>query len=430
MQDQNHRVVIVGGGFGGLYAAKALRRAPVHVTLIDKRNFHLFQPLLYQVATGGLSPGDIASPLRWILNRHKNAEVILGEVTRIDVAAKEVVMFNVSVAYDTLIVATGAGHDYFGHTDWERFAPGLKTVEDAIEIRGRIFRAFEDAERENDPVRRKRFMTFVIVGGGPTGVELAGALGEIAHDTLKHDFRKINPGEAQIILVEASDRILLSFPPALSIRAVSSLARLGVHVLTDHRVMRINDLGVDVWHAGQTTNIAAATVLWSAGVRSSSLGRDLVADNTILLDRAGRVIVNLDLTVPGHPDIFVIGDLASFTHQTGESLPGIAPVAMAQGRFVARAVVRRLQGDVIGSFHYFNKGILATIGRAAAVADFGWVRVSGYPAWLLWLFVHLMYLVEFENRLLVLVQWGWSYLTFNRGARLITGEAENRQSRR
>jgi NADH dehydrogenase len=430
MQDQKHRVVVVGGGFGGLYAAKALRRAPVQVTLIDKRNFHLFQPLLYQVATGGLSPGDIASPLRWILNRHKNTEVILGEVTGIDVAAKEVVMCNGSIAYDTLIVATGAGHDYFGNNDWEQFAPGLKTVEDAIEIRSRIFRAFEDAERETDPIRRKRFMTFVIVGGGPTGVELAGALGEIAHDTLKHDFRKINPGSAQIILVEASDRILSSFPPALSGRAVSSLARLGVQVLTDHRVMNIDASGVDVRHANETRTLAAATVLWGAGVRGSSLGRDLVAGNTTFLDRAGRVIVNPDLTVPGLPDIFVIGDLVSFTHQTGEPLPGIAPVAMAQGRFVARAVVRRLQGEGIGTFHYFNKGVLATIGRAAAVADFGWVRVSGYPAWLLWLFVHLLYLVEFENRLLVLVQWAWSYLTFNRGARLITGEAGDSQARR
>lgn len=417
-----HRVVIIGGGFGGLDAAKALRRAPVQVTLIDKRNFHLFTPMLYQVATGGLSPGDITSPLRHTLSRQKNVEVLLGEVTRIDRAARVVYCRDEAIPYDSLIVAAGATHDYFSHSDWQQVAPGLKTIEDAITIRTRIFRAFENAERENDPQERQRYLTFVIIGGGATGVELAGALGEISHDTLKHDFRRIDPRSARIYLIEAAPRVLAHFPESLSAKAEKSLTKLGVTVLTSHRVTELSDRRVVAASAAGSKTIDCATVIWSAGVRGYRIGEWLVGDNTDLLDRQGRVKVAPDLSVPGYPEIFVVGDLSVYPHQTGSPLPGTCPVAMSQGKYVADVIARRLQNKPPRKFHYVNKGELAVIGRAAAVADFGWLRVSGFLAWLLWLFVHLMYLVEFENRVLVFVQWGFSYITFNRGARLITFE--------
>lgn len=418
------RVVIVGGGFGGLQTALSLRRAPVEITLIDKRNFHLFQPLLYQVATGGLSPGDIASPLRGVLRRQKNATVLLGEVVDIDTTSRSVALADGErLPYDILVLATGVSHDYFGHREWAALAPGLKTVEDAVDIRTKIFRAYESAEREVDPVRRAELMTFVVVGGGPTGVELAGALGEIARETLKRDFRRIHSADARIFLVEGADRVLASYPPSLSRKAEESLNHLGVTVLTRRMVTGIDDSGVTVTVENTEGRLDAGTVLWAAGVRGSKLGALLAAGDASLLDRAGRVKVGSDLSLPGHPEVFVIGDLALYTHQGGQPLPGVAPVAMQQGRYVAKVIERRIGGkDQAKPFRYRNYGMMATIGRAAAVADFGKVRISGYPAWLAWLFIHLMKLVEFESRVLVFVQWAWSYFTRNRGARLITGE--------
>lgn len=422
---QLHRVVIVGGGFGGLDAAKALRRAPVNVTLIDKRNFHLFTPMLYQVATGGLSPGDITSPLRHILSHQRNTEVVLGEVTGVDTAARVVYCGQNSFPYDSLIVAAGATHDYFAHPEWGKYAPGLKTIEDAIAIRTKIFRAFENAERESDPKERLRYLTFVIVGAGATGVELSGALGEIAHDTLKHDFRRIDPGSARIYLIEASPRVLAQFPERLSAKAERSLANLGVTVLTGYRVTELNERRIVATSSEGSKTIECATTIWSAGIRAYKIGEWLLNGKSELLDRQGRVKVAPDLSVPGHSEIFVVGDLSVYPHQTGSPLPGTCPVAMAQGKYVANVIARRLQGKPAKKFHYLNKGELAVIGRAAAVANFGWLKVSGLFAWLLWLFVHLMYLVEFENRVLVFIQWGFSYFTFNRGARLITFESKD-----
>ena len=416
-----HRVVIVGGGFGGLYAAKALRHAPVEVTLLDRRNFHLFQPLLYQVATGGLSPGEIASPLRFVLRRSKNTQVLLAEVTDLDTAKRRVILRDGEAGYDTLIVAAGASHSYFGHDEWEPLAPGLKTVEDATDIRRRILLAFEKAEREPDEDLRRAWLSFVVVGAGPTGVELAGALGEIANDTLRHDFRHINTAEARILLVEGSDRVLPPYPPDLSAKAEKALLGLGVRSLTGAMVTGIDETGVTVRRGAQTEHIPARTVLWAAGVQASPLGRVLFERAGAKLDRLGRVVVEPDLTVAGHSEILVIGDLANFSHQTGKPLPGVAPVAMQQGRYAADSVKRRLRGQAVEPFHYWDKGSLATIGRAAAVADFGRIHIAGYLAWLTWLFVHLMYLVEFDNRLLVFIQWAYNYFTRNRGARLITG---------
>ncbi len=417
-----HRVVVIGGGFGGLYVAKALGRAPVAVTLIDRRNFHLFQPLLYQVATGGLSPGEIASPLRVVLKHNRNTEVLLGEVIDIDVANRRVILRDGEAAYDTLIVATGATHHYFGNDQWEAVAPGLKTIEDATEIRSRLLRAFERAEREPDPAERRAWLNFVIVGGGPTGVELAGALGEIANDTLRHDFRHIDPRESAILLVEGEPRVLPTFPPDLSAKAERQLIALGVRARTGARVTQIDANGVTVTVKGSEERIPTHTVLWAAGVRASRLGKVLAERAGATLDRAGRVIVQPDLTVPGHPEIFVIGDLSTFTHQTGKPLPGVAPVAMQQGRYVARLIRKRLSGEASPApFRYFNKGNLATIGRNKAVAEFGKLHIAGFPAWFTWVFVHLMYLVEFDNRLLVFVEWVYNYFTRNRGARLITG---------
>ena len=416
-----HRVVIVGGGFGGLYAAKALGQTPVAVTLIDRRNFHLFQPLLYQVATGGLSPGEIASPLRVVLRAHQNTEVLLGEVVDLDAQGRRVILRDGEAAYDDLIVATGATHHYFGNDQWAPLAPGLKTVEDATEIRSRVLDAFERAEREPDLDKRRAWLTFVIVGGGPTGVELAGALGEIANDTLRHDFRRINPADAEILLIEGEDRVLPLFPRDLSAKAEKQLIGLSVRSLTGAKVTDIDTGGVIVNSGGQERRIAARTVLWAAGVRASRLGKVLAERAGAPLDRAGRVVVEPDLSLPGHPEIHVIGDLANFSHQGGQPLPGLAPVAMAQGRYVAHLIRRKLRGQPLQPFHYLDKGNLATVGRNKAVAQFGRVHIAGFLAWFVWVFVHLMYLVEFENRLLVFVEWVYNYLTRNRGARLITG---------
>jgi NADH:ubiquinone reductase (H+-translocating) len=417
-----HRVVIVGGGFGGLSAALKLKRAPVQVTLIDRCNYHLFQPLLYQVATGALSPANIASPLRNILKKQKDTRVLLAEATHIDAANRRVILSDGAVDYDTLVVSTGASHQYFGHEEWAQFAPGLKTVDDATDMRRRILLAFETAERELDPDKLSAFLTFVIVGGGPTGAELAGALGEIANDTLRRDFRKIDPSKARIILVEGTDRVLPSYPPSLSAEGRKMLERLGVTVRTDAMVTDIHKESVTVREGDRSETIPTRTILWAAGVLGSPLGRILSKEAGATLDRAGRVIVEPDLTVPGHPEIFVIGDLASFSHQTGKPLPGVAQPAIQQGRYVARAIEHRLRGAPIKPFHYVDKGNLATIGRGAAVADLNWLRISGMPAWLMWIFVHLLYIVEFQNRLLVFMQWAWLYFSYDRSARLITGK--------
>lgn len=414
-------MVIVGGGFGGLHAAKALKDAPVEVTLADRRNFHLFQPLLYQVATGGLSPGDITSPLRRVLRGCRNTRVLLAEATDIDAVGRRVILSTGELPYDFLVAATGARHHYFGQEHWEAHAPGLKTIEDATEIRSRILFAFEAAEAEADPEARRLWLTFVIVGAGPTGVELAGTLGEISNDTLQGDFRSIRPEEARILLVEGADRVLPSFPPDLSRKAELALLRHGVRPLTGARVIEVDPGGVTLVRGGRQDRIAARTVLWAAGVRASSFGRVLAERTGAPADAAGRILVEPDLTVPGHPEILVIGDLALYRHQGGKPLPGVAPVAMQQGRYAGRLILARLKGRSLPPFRYFDKGTLATIGRHHAVADFGRVRFGGLPAWLTWLFVHLMYLVGFRNRLLVFIQWAFQYFTYNRGARLITG---------
>lgn len=415
-----HRVVIIGGGFGGMYAAKNLKRTPVEVTLIDRRNFHLFQPLLYQVATGGLSPGDIASPLRSILKRNPRCRVMMADATDIDLTGRVVYTTAGPVPYDTLVVATGASHQYFGRDDWANLAPGLKTVEDAIEIRRRLLSAFEQAELEDNEQARRALLTFVVVGGGPTGVELAGAIGEIANHTLKGEFRRIRPSEALVILAEGTDRILPQYPPSLSAKAVRSLSKLGVETRAKTLVTTITPEAVTLSSDGIDTVVPCRTVLWAAGVTANPLGKTLAADNRQILDRIGRIEVKPDLTLPDHPEVFVVGDLASYKHQTGTPLPGLAPVAMQQGRYVAKVIARRLQNREVRPFRYFDKGNLATIGRHAAVGTYKRFRFWGYPAWLTWLFVHLMYLVEFDNRLVVFVQWVWSYVTRNRGARLIS----------
>ncbi len=417
-----HRVVIVGGGFGGLSVALGLQRAPVQVTLVDRCNYHLFQPLLYQVATGTLSPANIASPLRNILKRHKNTRVLLAEAIRIDASNRQVLLSDGSLEYDTLVVSTGSSHQYFGHDEWEQFAPGLKTVEDATDMRRRILLAFETAEREPDPEKLRAWMTFVIVGGGPTGVELAGALGEIANDTLRRDFRTIDPSDARIILVEGADRVLPVYPQKLSASARKMIERLGVTVRTSTMVTDVTKESVTIREGDQTETIPTRTVLWAAGVLGSPLGRIVAQETGATIDKAGRVSVEPDLTVPGHPEIFVIGDLANFVHQTGEPLPGVAQPAIQEGRYVAAQITRRLRGKKTRPFHYLDKGNLATIGRGAAVADLNWLHLSGFPAWLLWIFIHLLYIVEFQNRLLVFVQWAWFYFTYDRSARLITGK--------
>lgn len=420
--DATHRVVIVGGGFGGLYAARRLKGAPVEVVLVDRRNFHLFQPLLYQVATGWLSAANIAAALRAVLKRQKNARVILGEAVGIDPQRRELVLSDGRIPYDTLIVATGSRHHYFGNPGWERSAPGLKTVEDATEIRRRIFRAFEAAEREPEPEKRRRWLTFVIVGGGPTGVELAGALGEIARDTCEHDFRNLRLAEVRILLIEGTDRILPPYTPKLAAKAEEFLRRLGVSVLANAMVTDVQPGVVIVKRGEISQRIESETIIWAAGVQASSFGRAVAEAAGARTDRSGRIIVNSDLTVPGHPEIFVIGDLAHYAHQTGQPLPGMAPVAMQQGSYVAKLIRRRLEGGNLGPFRYRDRGYMVIVGRAAAVARIGRLELWGFVAWILWLFVHLIYLVEFRNRLLVLIQWGWYYFTRNRAARLITGE--------
>ena len=417
-----HKVVILGGGFGGLTAALKLKNAPVQVTLIDRCNYHLFQPLLYQVATGSLSPANVAGPLRQVLRKQKNTQVLLGEAVNIDTAKRQVILSDGVVDYDTLIVATGSTHQYFGHDEWEQFAPGLKNLNDATAMRGRILLAFEAAERERDPEKLRAWMTFVIVGAGPTGAELAGALGEIAHDTLKHDFRDIDPSNTRIVLVEGTDRPLPTYPPKLSEDARKMLERLGVTVRTGAMVVGIDAECVTIKEGDRTEKIPTRTVLWAAGVLASPLGKILNQHAGAPLDKASRVLVEPDLTVPGHPEIFVIGDLANFSHQTGQPLPGVAQPAIQEGAYVAKVIRARFRGEKIKPFHYFDKGNLATIGRFAAVADLNWLQISGLPAWLIWIFIHLLYIVQFQNRLLVMTQWAWLYLTFDRSARLITGK--------
>jgi len=423
-QQAPHHVVIVGGGFGGLYAAQTLAKAPVKVTLIDKRNFHVFQPLLYQVATGGLSAGDISSPIRAVLNRQKNTEVLMGEVTSIDTEEQKVILRHREINYDSLIVATGVSHQYFGNDDWAQKAPGLKTVEDALEIRRRIFIAFESAEKETDPEKRKAWLTFVLVGGGPAGVELAGALGELAHGTLKEDFRNIDTSEARIILLQSPDRILPTYPPKLSAKAQADLEKLGVTVQTGARVTNIDNNVATVRRGDVVEEIQARTILWAAGMKASGMAKVLAESAGAELDRGGRVMVTPEFKVPGRENIFVIGDLANYSHQDGKPLPGVAPAAMQSGQYVGRLIKAKLKGETIRPFHYLDWGSLAVIGKHAAVVDFGFIRLSGFLAWIVWMFIHVFYLIEFDNQLIVMIQWAWSYFTRSKGARLITTPGE------
>ena len=424
--ETKHRVVILGGGFGGLYAAQALKHAPVDLTLVDRRNFHLFQPLLYQVATGALSPGEIASPLRAVLRRQRNAKVLLGEAVDLDATRRMLQLDQgLELGYDTLIVAAGSRTFYFGHDEWEDFAPGLKTIEEATEIRRKILYAFEAAERETDPQKREGWLTFAVVGAGPTGVELAGAMAEIARETLRHDFRSIKPEQARILLLDASPRVLPPYPPDLSKAAERSLLRLGVRPRTDVRVTGIGENRLHLEGPAGPEDLRANTIVWAAGVRGSTFGEKLAEHAGAKLSKSGAVVVLPDCSLEQHPEIFVIGDLAHF-EDGGKALPGVAQVAMQQGDYVAKVIQKRLKGQPAPTaFHYFDKGSLAVIGRGSAVAQIGPLHLSGLLAWLIWLFIHLMYLVEFSNRVLVFVHWGFLYLTFNRGARLITGETNH-----
>jgi len=409
------QVVVVGGGFGGLTLVKALRRAPAYVTLIDRSNHFLFQPLLYQVAMAGLAPAEIAAPIRSLLRRHANVQVLLAEVTGVDLLERCVFTRECPpIHYDYLVLAPGARNFYFGHDEWAVVAPGLKDLDDAVEIRHRVLLSFESAERELDPVQRRRLLTFVVIGGGPTGVELAGAIAELATYVLSRDFRSIRPGATRVLLVEGAQRILGGFDPVLSERARESLESMGVQVITGVQVTAIAPSGVTIG----AEKVEAATVLWAAGVRASELGEQM----GLAVDRQGRVLVGADCSVPEHPDVFVIGDAANFT-PAGESEPlaGISPVAMQQGRFVARQIARQIEGKPRETFRYFDKGVMATIGRSRAVARIGKIRLSGFIAWLAWLALHIVYLIDFRNRLLVLIDWAWSYFTYQRGSRLITG---------
>jgi NADH:ubiquinone reductase (H+-translocating) len=406
------QVIIIGAGFGGLEAAKKLACKDVRLTVIDRTNYHLFQPLLYQVATAALSPADIAAPIRGILSKCKNVEVVLAEVESVDVETRKVKTKDQVFDYDYLILATGARHSYFGHDEWEKLAPGLKSLEDAVELRRRILLAFEFAERTTDEAARKAAMTFVVIGGGPTGVEMAGAIAEISRYTLAKDFRHIDPSEARVILIEGNPRLLAAYPPDLSESARKQLIELGVDVRTGARVTDITESGVKL----DREFIPCRVKIWAAGNNASFFGKTLIAP----VDRVGRVIVNDDLTIPGHPEVQVIGDLANFSHQTGEPLPGVSPVAMQQGRHAARNILRMIRGEKPQPFRYFDKGSMATIGRDRAVADLKFFHLSGLFAWLAWLFVHIIFLVGFRNRLLVLIQWAWAYLSFDKGARLIT----------
>jgi NADH dehydrogenase len=427
-QQASHRVVIVGAGFGGLNAAEKLARAPVQITIIDRKNHHTFQPLLYQVATAGLSPGEITAPIRSIVSHHKNVEVLLAEVTGFDLERRVVKTNDEEIGYDSLIIAAGASHAYFGHDEWQALAPGLKTIEDAIEIRRRVLLAFELAERRAfagepaDPLNKEP-LNFVVVGAGPTGVELAGTLAEICRHALAHDFRSIDPARTRIHLIEGGPHVLPAYPEDLSRSALKQLQKLGVEVITSALVTQIEP---GVISMGEK-RMNAAVILWAAGVAASPLGKKL----GIAVDRAGRVLVEPDLSIPGHPEVFVIGDLAALKDESGKLLPGVAPVAIQEGRYVAKVIRESVESAGTSSgvskaalhktFHYFDKGSLATIGRSAAIAQFGKIHISGFLAWLSWLFIHIMFLIGFRNRLLVMIQWAWSYFTYERGARLITG---------
>ena len=418
-----HRVLILGGGFGGLNAAQKLKRAPVEVTLIDRRNFHLFQPLMYQVATGSLSPGEIAAPLRGVLSHQKNAQVLLGEAVDIDPDAKRVILRDgANFEYDSLIVATGSKTSYYGNDAWREWAPSLKTVEEATAIRHKILYAFELAERAKSAAEAQAWLTFVIVGAGATGMELAGALAEIARETLKHDFRRINPTEARIILAEGGPRVLASYPEDLSAKAEKLVTKLGVEVRKGVMVTDIDQDGVTYKIGEQTGKLPAKTVLWGGGVITTEFGKKLGERTKAPTDKQGRIKVNPDLTVPGYSNIFVVGDLATVDAKNGKPLPGVAQVAMQGGTYAAKVIRGRLEGKrEFPPFHYFDKGDMAVIGRNRAVANIFGFHVSGFPAWFVWLFIHLMYLVEFQNRVIVFMQWGLEYLTFSRGALLITG---------
>src|SRR5467141_2880775 len=422
---QKHRVLILGGGFAGLNAAQKLRRAPVDVTLIDRRNFHLFQPLLYQVATGSLSPGEISAPLRGVLSKQKNALVLLGDAADIDPDAKQVKLRDgATFEYDSLIVSTGSKTSYYGNDAWREYAPSLKTIEEATAIRHKLLYAFERAERCASETDVREWLTFVIVGAGATGLELAGALAEIANETLRHDFRKIDPQNARIILMEGAPRVLGPFPEDLSTKAEKLVTRLGVEVIKGVMVTNSDGGGITFRRVDSSERLGAKTVLWAGGVTATSFGRKLAERTTSESDRSGRIKVNRDLTIPNFPDIFIIGDLAHAVDEKGAPLPGVAQVAIQGAAYAAKVIRARLEGkEELPPFHYFNKGEMAVIGRAAAVANIFGIHVSGLLAWLMWLFIHLIYIVEFQSRVQVFVQWGFEYLTFSRGARLITGEA-------
>ena len=415
------RVVIVGGGFGGLYAARRLARGPVQVTLVDRQNYHLFQPLLYQVATAGLSPGDIATPIRSLLASQSNIEVRMGEVVGLELENKRVQLADGALEYDHLILATGVSHAYFGHDEWEHFAPGLKTLDDALEMRRRVLTAFEEAEKETDEKRRETFLTFVVVGGGPTGVELAGAIAELARFTVARDYRRFDPKKSRVILIEAGPRVLAAFDEKLSAKALASLQKLGVEVRLGTRVMNIDARGVVL----EKERIDAATVLWGAGVQASPLSKSLGVE----LDRSGRVKVKSDLSIPGHPSAYVVGDLACFTQADGSIVPGLAPAAIQQGERAANNILAVIKGQPTIPFEYVDKGIMATVGRASGIAQSGALRLSGFLGWCAWLFIHILYLIGFRNRLLVMIQWGWAWFTFGRSARLITGTQVPRAAR-
>jgi len=419
----SYRVLILGGGFGGLLAAQKLKRAPAQITLIDRRNFHLFQPLMYQVATGSLSPGDIAAPLRSVLSSQKNTQVLLGEAADIDPAAKRVTLKDGAVfEYDSLIVATGSQTSYYGNDSWRPWAPSLKSVEEATTIRHKLFNAFERAERAETEEEARRWLTFVIVGAGATGMELAGALAEIANQTLKHDFRRINPATARIILMEGGNRVLPAYPEELSLKAERLVARLGVQIEKGVMVTCVDEDGVTFKKGDALEKLAAKTVLWAGGVTTNAFGKALAARTKAETDRSGRIKITPQLTIPNYPDIFVVGDLANSLDEKGKPLPGVAQVAMQGGVYAAKAIRSRIAGKPeLKPFHYFNKGDMAVIGRAAAVANIFGFHVSGLLAWLIWLFIHLIYIVEFQSRVVVFIQWGFEYLTFSRGARLITG---------
>jgi NADH dehydrogenase len=433
---QRHRVVVVGGGFGGLQAAKQLATAPVELTIVDRRNFHLFQPLTYQVATGALSPGEVAYPLRAVFRRHRDVRVLMAEVTGFDIDSRRVHLAEGSLPYDTLIVAGGSHYSYFGHDDWRRYAPEVKSLESALATRARMLQAFEAAETEPDPDTRQALLTFVVVGAGPTGVEMAGQIAELARGTLRGEFRSIDSGQAQVVLIETLDRVLTTFPPSLSRRAARSLESLGVTLMLERTVVEIDEESVTVAAPdGSTDRIPARTAIWAAGVDASSLASQLGELSGAEVDRAGRVTVEPDLTLPGHPEVLALGDMVRVRSRDGgvQELPGVAPVAMQQGRFAAKLVRARLSGHPIGPFHYFDKGNLATIGRARAVADLHAIRLSGFLAWATWLVVHLFYLIGFQNRLIVLIRWFISFATRGRGALLITSTAapeDDRQTQR